>query len=205
MQGTLSHLKRWDTATLAWVVWDGSLTTGSLVIGAVTQSGTWTVTANAGTNLNTSALATQTTLASLLTELQAKADLGETQPVSLAVAPSTPVTGTFWQATQPVSIAATVTTKDVRAGTSAVTTVADNAASVTLLAANANRLGAVIFNDSSAALFLKLGATASSTSYTVRLTQYTGYEVPFAYTGVIDGIWASDPNDGAARIVELTA
>jgi hypothetical protein len=28
-----------------------------------------------------------------------------TQPVSLAVAPTTPVTGTFWQATQPVSIA----------------------------------------------------------------------------------------------------
>ena len=47
--------------------------------------------------------ATQTTLASLLTELQLKADLTETQPVSIATMPSTPVTGTFWQATQPVS------------------------------------------------------------------------------------------------------
>ena len=196
MQGTLSHLKRWDTATLAWVVWDGSLTTGSLVIGAVTQSGTWTV--QPGNTANTTAwkvdgsavtqpvsaaslplpsgAATQTTLASLLTELQVKADPTESQQ-----------------------------TKEIRAATSAVTSVADSASSVTLLAANANRLGAVIFNDSSAVLFLKLGATASSTSYTVRLTQYTGYEVPFGYTGVIDGIWASDPNDGAARIVELTA
>ena len=93
----------YDTGTLALALWDGSLQAGALVIGAVTQSGAWTVTADAGTNLNTSSLATQTTLASLLTELQAKADLAETQPMSLAVAPSTPVTGTFWQATQPVS------------------------------------------------------------------------------------------------------
>ena len=36
------HMARWDTGTLAWVVWDGSLTVGSVVIGAVTQSGVWT-------------------------------------------------------------------------------------------------------------------------------------------------------------------
>lgn len=34
---------------------------------------------------------------------------GVTQPVSLATAPTTPVTGTFWQATQPVSGTVTVT------------------------------------------------------------------------------------------------
>lgn len=39
----------------------------------------------------------------LLTELQLKADLTETQPVSISTMPSTPVTGTFWQTTQPVS------------------------------------------------------------------------------------------------------
>lgn len=33
---------------------------------------------------------------------------GVTQPVSIAAMPSTPVTGTFWQATQPVSVAGTV-------------------------------------------------------------------------------------------------
>ena len=33
-----------------------------------------------------------------------------TQPVSLATAPTTPVTGTFWQATQPVSLATAPTT-----------------------------------------------------------------------------------------------
>jgi hypothetical protein len=40
-----------------------------------------------------------------------------TQPVSIATMPSTPVTGTFWQATQPVSIAGTVTTAPGSAGT----------------------------------------------------------------------------------------
>ena len=28
---------RWDTGSLAWVVWDGSLTTGALTIGKVDQ------------------------------------------------------------------------------------------------------------------------------------------------------------------------
>lgn len=51
--------------------------------------------------------ATQTTLAALLTELLLKAKLTDTQPVSIASMPSTPVTGTFWQATQPVSGPAT--------------------------------------------------------------------------------------------------
>ena len=95
--------------------------------------------------------------------------------------------------------------KEIRAATSAVTAVADNAASVTLLAANANRLGASIENDSSAVLYVKFGTTASATDYTVRMVQYAYYEVPFGYTGRIDGIWATDPADGAARITELTA
>ncbi len=47
-------------------------------------------------------LASEATLNSLLTELQLKADLTETQPVSVQNA-SLAVTGTFWQATQPIS------------------------------------------------------------------------------------------------------
>jgi hypothetical protein len=101
--------------------------------------------------------------------------------------------------------ASAVPVKEIRSATATVTAVADNAASVTLLASNANRLMATIENDSSAVLYLKLGATASLTSYTVRMVQYGYYEVPAGYTGVIDGIWATDPNDGAARVTELTA
>lgn len=57
------------------------------------------------TGASTSALQTtgNTALSNLLTELQLKADLTETQPVSISTMPTTPVTGTFWQTTQPVS------------------------------------------------------------------------------------------------------
>ena len=104
------------------------------------------------------------------------------------------------------TITNTVPTKEIRAATAAQTTVADNAASTTILAANANRLGATVSNDSSAVLYLLLGSTAASaTSYSVRMVQYGYYEIPFGYTGQLTGIWASDPNDGAARITEITA
>jgi hypothetical protein len=97
-----------------------------------------------------------------------------------------------------------LTVEDVPSTVATTTQVADNAASVTLLASNAARLGAVIENDSSAVLYVKLGATASTTDYTVRMVRYAYFEVPYSYTGRIDGIWASDPNDGAARVTELT-
>lgn len=89
--------------------------------------------------------------------------------------------------------------------TSSMSIVADNAANVTLLASNTARLGATIANDSSAPLYVCLQATASLTKYTVRIPQYGYYEVPFGYTGIIDGIWETDPGDGAARVTELTA
>lgn len=124
-------------------------------------------------------------------------------PLPVSIAATVAVSGTFYQATQPVSVASTVAVKEVRAATPTQSTVADSASSVTVLASNANRLGASIENDSSAVLYLKLGATASITSYTVRMVQYAYYEVPSGYTGVIDGIWATDPGDGAARVTEL--
>lgn len=104
-----------------------------------------------------------------------------------------------------VTITGTATTKETRAATPAQTAVNDTNSSTTILASNANRLGATIANDSSAVLYLLLGSgTASATNYTVRMTQYSYYEVPYNYTGQINGIWATDPNDGAARVTELT-
>ncbi len=96
----------------------------------------------------------------------------------------------------------TVPTKETRAATGTTTSVASSATNVTLLASNANRLGATIFNDSTQNLFVKFGATASSSSFAVKMTPGTYYEVPFSYTGIIDGIWASA--NGNARITELT-
>lgn len=96
----------------------------------------------------------------------------------------------------------TVTTQAARSATGTSSNVASSITNVTLLASNANRLGATIFNDGSANLFIKLGATASATSFTVRVTSQGYYEVPFGYTGQIDGIWSVA--NGSARITELT-
>lgn len=96
-----------------------------------------------------------------------------------------------------------VTANPRTAGTSAVTSVAGSASSVTLLVSNANRLGATVYNDSTAILYVKLGATASTTSFTLKVFPEGYVEIPAYYTGVIDGIWASAT--GSARITELSA
>jgi len=89
-----------------------------------------------------------------------------------------------------------------RTATATLTNVASSATSVTLLALNVARLGATIMNDSTKVLFVKFGTTASATSYTVQLAGKQYLEVPFGYTGRIDGIWVSA--NGDARMTELT-
>jgi hypothetical protein len=146
------------------------------------------------------------------------------------ISETVPVSGTFYQATQPVSGTVTVAsitastasalvdstgvqysgsnpvpTKELRASTGTNTSVADNSASTTILASNTARLGATVYNDSSAILYLLLGSTAASTTnYTCKIASSGYYEVPFGYTGQLTGIWASDPNDGSARVTEIT-
>lgn len=101
----------------------------------------------------------------------------------------------------------TVVTKEVRAATPTQTSPANSASSFTVLAANANRLGATIFNDDTAVtgatLKLKLGATASASSFTVEIAPRGYYEVPFGYTGIIDGI--ASAASGNARVTEVAA
>ena len=81
------------------------------------------------------------------------------------------------------------------------TPVAASAISVTLLVANQNRIGATIFNNSDAILYVMLGAVASASSFTVKINAYGYYETPFGYGGIIAGIWSSAT--GTALITEL--
>lgn len=92
------------------------------------------------------------------------------------------------------------------AGTSVVTRVDDSATNVTLKAANANRRGLYIFNDSDQILYIKFGATATITDFTVKVAAGGFYEMPPGpvYTGIVDGIWAAG-STGAAQVTELTA
>lgn len=93
---------------------------------------------------------------------------------------------------------------ETTSSSSSVTSVSASASSVSLLASNSSRKNATFFNDSAVILYLKLGATASTTSYTVQIPAMSYYELPIGkiYTGAIDGIWASAT--GSVRITELT-
>jgi len=87
--------------------------------------------------------------------------------------------------------------------TGTLSSVASSATDVLVLAANANRLGATIFNSSTQILYLVLGTTTSSTTvYSVQIAVSGYYEVPYGFTGQIRGIWASA--NGSAKITELT-
>jgi hypothetical protein len=68
---------------------------------AATESGTWTV--QPGNTANTTAWKVD---GSAVTQPVSGTFWQVTQPVSIASMPSTPVTGTFWQSTQPISAAA---------------------------------------------------------------------------------------------------
>lgn len=91
------------------------------------------------------------------------------------------------------------------ADAAAVTAVASAATSTSLLAANANRIGVIITNDDANILYVKFGATASLTDYTVQVPITSGVYVMTGpcYRGAIDGIWAAD-GAGQANITELT-
>ncbi len=87
--------------------------------------------------------------------------------------------------------------------TSNVSSVAAAVTNTTLLAANANRVGAVIYNTSTSWLFIKLGTGANTTnSFTGKVPPEGYYEVPFKWKGQIDGIWTAA--NGAAQVTELT-
>lgn len=78
--------------------------------------------------------------------------------------------------------------------------VAGATGSTQLLAANSGRVRCAIRNDSSVALYLSMGGTASTTSPTKLLSQAT-WEAPCRYTGQVNGIWESPT--GFARVLEF--
>ena len=86
---------------------------------------------------------------------------------------------------------------------STLSNVASSATSVTVLAANAARVGAVFFNDSTQACYVKFGATASATSFTYKVfaSQTLDVAAPL-YRGVVDAIW--DSANGNMRVTEMT-
>lgn len=194
---------------------------------AATQSGTWTVqpgnTANTTPWLSTISQGGNSATVSAGGALKVDAS-ASTQPVSGTVTANqgtspwvnniTQVGGssialgqTTMVSSIPVVIASNQSAISVTSGTSSTATsssVASSATSVQLLASNTSRKNATFFNDSTSILYLKLGTTASTSSYAVQIPSNGYYELPngSVYTGEIDGIWSSA--NGNVRITELT-
>jgi hypothetical protein len=82
--------------------------------------------------------------------------------------------------------------------------VASTTTSTTLLAANANRRGALIYNNSTAMLYLVYGAaTATSTAFSVRVPANALYVIDTPlWTGQINGVWAAA--NGNAQCTDMT-
>jgi len=111
-------------------------------------------------------------------------NLPATQPVSLATAPTTPVTGTFWQATQPISGTVTANT-----GLSQpLTDTQLRAASVPISQATAANLNATVVGSGS---FTAAQATASNLKAQAQLLDSAGSLLTYAATGTA-GTPASD-------------
>jgi hypothetical protein len=79
--------------------------------------------------------------------------------------------------------------------------VAASVGSVNLLPAQPLRSGATIFNNSTAILYIKYGATASLSSWDDKLFPNQKLEVPFGTDTIIDGIW--DAAVGDAHVTEF--
>lgn len=89
------------------------------------------------------------------------------------------------------------------------TNVTANAASVTLLTANAARKGVIIYNNSDKVMHLSLQATATTDNSSYEVAPEVGglnggsWELPFQYTGTISAIWETAPT-GKANVTEIT-
>lgn len=103
-----------------------------------------------------------------------------------------------------VSISGTVDVVDESLATATQTSVADNAADVQLLAANALRKKWGVTNDSTAVLYVSYDGAASLTNYFVQVPPNSFFSDE-NWVGEVRGIWASDPGTGAARLVEIEA
>jgi hypothetical protein len=77
-----------------------------------------------------------------------------------------------------------------------------SATAVTVAPANTFRRGAILWNDSTAACYIKFGSAAGVNDFTWRLATQSGYELPVPiYQGEISAIW--EAANGGMQITEL--
>lgn len=96
--------------------------------------------------------------------------------------------------------------KQMTAGTSTITSVAAQTTPATIINTNTARLGASVYNDSTATMYLLVGTqTPSTTNYTVQVPPGGYYEFPpgITVTTTASAVWSAA--NGSARVTEWTA
>ena len=110
-----------------------------------------------------------------------------------------------------LSISGTFTSTPPSSATATSSNVTENASAVTILAANAARLGFALYNDSDSAVNVKCGTAPTATSFTIRLLPRDHWSTAMLginYVGILTAIWDSTPGTAGhteMRVTEFTA
>lgn len=180
----------------------GSITVDGTV--AATQSGTWNINNITGTVTLPTGAATESTLAAKATESTLQSIDGK---ITACNTNSVTIGAPLPSGTNNIGDVDVLTLPDVAIknyASSSVTSVVSAAVSTSILASNANRRMAIMVNDTDKNAYIKLGATASTTSFSYKLTPGQTLELPIpVYTGAIDAIWDTSPT-GSMRVTEIS-
>lgn len=121
------------------------------------------------------------------------------------------VTGTFATsvATQSVQVASwlpgvTASVDQIGTSTTAITSANASTTNYTILPTNPNRRGALFFKEGTNTCYLKFGATATTSSYSIRLGSDDYYELPTLYTGQVDIVFNTTASNNTLRVTEFT-
>lgn len=92
---------------------------------------------------------------------------------------------------------------EAKGGTGAITVATASTSSQVVLAANAARIGASVYSNSTEPMYLAFSGSAATSSYTVILSEDDFYELgkPM-YTGALSAMWGAAA--GTASITEVT-
>jgi hypothetical protein len=87
--------------------------------------------------------------------------------------------------------------------TATVIEVGSSTSSEKFLDPNNNRVGFMVFNDSTSILYIKYGEDAASDSYTVKVAAGGYFENSFpSYRGPVYGVWSAE--NGHAYVTEIS-
>jgi hypothetical protein len=112
------------------------------------------------------------------------------------------LSGTNIDANGALLITGSITSTPMKCPATVVTGFDASTTNITVLAANNGRCSALFYMDGNSRAFIKLGAGASSSDYTVELRNNAYFELPANYTGQVDVVFNNNANN-TLRITEI--